>query len=254
MNYLSSFDGLLWLFLTLGALIFLQRLLHREIQAFFLLLTRKAGATQVLFALVFFPGILLHELSHFLMAKLLGVRTGRFSIFPQALPNGRLQLGYVETETGGTLRDALVGIAPLITGVLFTAYVGIFRLNLLPLWDMFRSGNIDIFWGGLREVLRTPDFWLWFYLAFVTSSTMLPSASDRHAWLPIGIFIGTVIIIAILSGAGSWMLDNLAPPFNSFLHSLALVFGLSSFLHALLALPFFTMHKLLAKITGLDVK
>ncbi len=49
------------------------------------------------------------------MAKLLGVRTGKFSLIPQPLPDGHLQLGYVEAAHSDILRDSLVGAAPLIT-------------------------------------------------------------------------------------------------------------------------------------------
>jgi hypothetical protein len=254
MNYITSFDGLFWLLLTLTALIFLQRILHREIQAFFLILTRRPAATQIIFALIFFPGVLLHELSHFLAAKLLGVRTGRFSIFPQPLPNGRLRLGYVETESGGSVRDAIIGAAPLVTGCLFVAWAAISRLVMLPLWDFLRGGNWTIFWMALRVVLGVPDFWLWFYLIFVVSSTMMPSASDRGAWLPVGLFAGGLVIVVILVGAGPWMLEHLAPGFNSFLRALALIFGLSAVLHALLILPFLLLHRMLARLTGVDVK
>ena len=254
MNYINSFDGLFWLLLALLALIFFQRILHREIQAFFLIFTRHSGATQVIFALIFSPGIFLHELSHFLMAKLLGVPTGRFSIFPQAMPNGRLRLGYVETASGGAVRDALIGIAPLVTGCLSVAYVAIYRLELLPLWDFLRSGNLAIFWMGLGVVLHVPGFWLWFYLVFVVSSTMLPSASDRHAWLPVGLFAIGMLFVVILAGAGPWMLENLAPAFNAFLRVLAMIFGLSAVLHGLLILPFFLLHRVLAKLTNIDIK
>jgi hypothetical protein len=254
MPYLSSFDGLLWLLLALLALILLQRVLHREIQAFFLILTRRPGATQVIFALLFFPGVLLHELSHFLAAKLLGVRTGRFSIFPQPLPNGRLRLGYVETDSGGAVRDTLIGAAPLVTGCLFVALAAIYALDLLPLWDFLRLGDWPAFWAGLGDVGRVPDFWLWFYLTFVVSSTMLPSASDRHAWLPVILFAAGLLLVVILAGAGPWMLEHLTPPFNSFLRALAMIFGLSALLHALLILPFLLLHRLLARITGVDVK
>ena len=64
------------------------------------------------------------------MAKLLGVQTGKFSLIPQAQPNGKLRLGYVETASGGFIRDALIGAAPLVTGSLFVAYVAIYRFIL----------------------------------------------------------------------------------------------------------------------------
>lgn len=250
---LAPFDGLFWMLVGLALLVILQRTLHREIQSVFLILTRRPVVTQVFFALIFFPGVLLHELSHFLTAKLLGVRTGSFSLVPHATPDGRLQLGAVETVSGGVVRDALIGVAPLVSGCLVVAFLAIDRMQLLPLWDFLRSGDWGIFWVGLGIVPQMPDFWLWFYLTFTVSSTMMPSASDRHAWLPVGLVAGGLLGVAILAGAGPWMLDNLAPGLNSFLRALALIFGLSALIHALLILPFYTIHRLLTKLTGLEV-
>jgi hypothetical protein len=254
MNIITSFDGLLWLLAALVLLIFLQRTMHREIQAVFLILTRRPGVTQVIFALFFLPGVFLHELSHFLMAKLLGVQTGKFSLIPQAQPDGKLRLGYVETASGGFIRDALIGAAPLVTGSLLVAFASIFLLHLLPLWDFIRLGEWGGFWSGLVGLPKAPDFWLWFYLTFTISSTMLPSASDRHAWLPVGLLMIALVGVAILAGVGQWMLENLASPFNSFLRALALIYGLSGIIHALLIIPFLLIHLLLAKLTGVDVE
>ncbi len=253
MAYLSSFDGLLWLLSALVVLVFLQRSLHREIQATFLILTRRTGMTEAIFALIFIPGVFLHELSHFIMAKLLGVPTGKFSLIPQAQPNGKLRLGYVETASGGFFRDALIGAAPLVTGSLFVAYTAIYRFHLLPLWDLIRLADWGGFWTGLMAVMKAAGFWLWFYLIFTVSSTMMPSASDRHAWLPLGLLAVALLGIAILAGAGPWMLENLASPFNSFLRGLAMIFGLSGILHVLLILPFWLFHRLLARVSGVDI-
>lgn len=218
-----------------------------------MILTRRPGVTQAIFALIFFPGVCLHELSHFLVAKLLGVQTGKFSLIPQAQPNGKLRLGYVETASGGFIRDALIGAAPLVTGSLFVAYAAIYPLHLLPLWDFIRLAEWNGFWAGLATLPKTPDFWLWFYLTFTISSTMMPSASDRHAWLPLGLLVGALVGVAVFAGAGPWMLENLAPPFNSFLRALALIFGMSGVLHALLILPSWLLHRILTRLTGVDV-
>ena len=250
---LSSFDGLLWLLAAALLLVVLQRSLHREIQAAFLILTRRPGLTETIFALIFFPGVFLHELSHFLMAKLLGVQTGKFSLIPQTQPNGKLRLGYVETASGGFIRDALIGAAPLVAGSMFVAYAAIYLYHLLPLWDFIRLADWGGFWAGLAAIPKVPDFWIWFYLTFTVSSTMMPSASDRHAWLPMGLLAGGLLGVAILAGAGPWMLENLASPFNSFLRALALIFGLSGIFQILLILPFLFFHRILTKLTGVDV-
>lgn len=249
-----NIDGLFWFTALLVALVFAQRALHREIQAVFLLLTRHPTLTQITFALLFLPGIFLHEISHFLAAKLLGVRTGRFSLIPQAQGDGKLRLGYVETASGGLLRDALIGLAPLVSGCLFIAFAALYRLHLFPLWDMARAGQFALFWLGVRLLPKASgDFWLWFYLTIVVSSTMLPSASDRHAWLPVGLITGILLGIAILAGAGPWLLTHLAPAVNLFLRTLALLFGLSVVIHALFILPFFLLHKILARILHIDI-
>lgn len=235
-------------------LVFLQRLLHREIQAVILLLTRNVQLTIGLFSVLFFPGVFLHELSHFLMAKILGVRTGRFSLIPQSLPNGRLQMGYVETEKSDIVRDSLIGLAPLIAGTAFVAYAGIFKLQLNILWNLLREGKMSLFWMGVGRLPDVPDFYLWFYFTFAVSSTMLPSESDRGDWLPLGLWIAALLGLAIASGAGAWMLENLAPLLDDFLFSVALLFGLSNLLHIILLFPFYSIHRLLVYVMKVDVR
>jgi len=49
------------------------------------------------------------------------------------------------------------------------------------------------------------------------------------------------------------MLDNVAPLISNFLSSVAVIFGLSSVVHILLVLPTALAHKLLTRITGVDI-
>lgn len=233
-------------------LVYLQRLLHREIQTVILLLTRSRELTIGLFSVLFFPGVFLHELSHFLMAKLLRVQTGRFSLIPHPMSDGRLQMGYVETERTDVFRDSLIGLAPLITGTAFVAYAGVYRFQLHSLWNVLVDGQIELFWAGLGLVPAVPDFYLWFYLTFAVASTMLPSESDRHAWLPLGLWVAGVLVLAVVAGAGAWMLENLAPFLDAFLYTVALLFGLSNLLHLVLLPPFYLLHRLLSHLMKMD--
>ena len=250
----EQFAGFLWFVLMLAPLIFLQRRLHKEIQAIFLILTRDATLTMGIFSFIFLPGVFLHELSHFVMAKILRVPTGRFSILPRALPDGHLQLGYVETARADILRDSLIGAAPLIAGTVVVAYVAIYRLDMRILWDTLRNGQFNLFLMGLRDLPRVSDFYLWFYLTFAVSSTMTPSESDRHAWLDLTLAVVILFAIILLFGAGPWMLDNVVPAVSAFLSSVAVIFGLSAAVHAILVLPTALIHKLLARITGVDIR
>ena len=248
------FTGFLLFILLILPLVFLQRLLHREIQAVLLILTRNSQLTIGLFSVLFFPGIFLHELSHFFMAKLLRVRTGNFSLIPATLPNGRLQMGYVETEETDIVRDSLIGLAPLIAGSLFIAYAGLNRLRFGIIMDLLANGQVELFWTAVGYLPQVNDFFLWFYLVFVVSSTMMPSESDRHAWLPLGLWAAVLFALAIFAGAGAWMLENLAPSLNDFLRTVATLFGLSVTVHVILLLPTMLLHRAVSRITGLDIK
>jgi len=136
---MNQITGFFWFVVMLVPLIFLQRLLHREIQAVFLILTRNPRLTMGIFQMIFLPGVFLHEAGHYLMAKILCVPTGRFSILPQPLPDGRLQMGYVETARADIVRDSLIGAAPLIVGTIFVAYVSVYQLEMRVLWDVLRE-------------------------------------------------------------------------------------------------------------------
>ena len=252
-SLLTSFDGLFWLIAALAILLLLQRSLHREIQAILLIVTKSPNLTIGIFSLLFFPGVFLHEFSHLIMAKLLGVQTGRFSLLPRVMEDGRLQLGYVEAASSDFLRDSLVGLAPLISGMLFIAFAANVPMHLTIMWDTLRNGQWSLFFAGLQELPTVPDFWIWFFATFAVSTTMLPSESDRHAWLPLGLASAILLGVAILAGAGPWMLTNLAPPFNQFLRGTAVILLVSIIVHILLILPLLPIHRLLTRLTGLDV-
>ncbi len=248
------FTGFLWFITILLPLVIIQRLLHREIQAVLLIITRSSQLTVGIFSILFLPGVFLHELSHFVMAKILRVRTGKASLIPKSMSNGRLQMGYVETAQTDIIRDSLIGIAPLVAGSSFIAYAGLNRLGLSTLVEVLTNGQVELFWKGLTLLPQMDDFFLWFYLAFTISSTMMPSESDSHAWLPLGLWTAGLLTLGIFAGAGTWMLENIAPLLNNFLGLVATLFGLSVALHVVLLLPTMLLHRIVSRVTGVDVK
>ena len=250
---MNQITGLVAFMFMLVPLILLQRFLHREIQAVFLILTRDVRITMIIFQIIFLPGVFVHEASHFIMAKLLRVPTGHFSIIPQPLPNGRLRLGYVETASSDPVRDSLIGAAPLIVGTILVAAIAYYRLEMQLLLDILREGQFGLFWMGIRALPSIGDFYLWFYLAFAISSTMTPSESDRHAWTDLVVSVVVFFALALLFGAGPWMWSTLAPLISNFLSSVAIIFGLSVVIHVVLVLPTALLHRLLVKVTGVDI-
>lgn len=244
------FNYLVWLVLLLGPLLFLQRQLHREIQGIFLLATHRADITMSIFSIIFLPGVLIHELSHYLTARLLGVRTGNLSLLPRSMKNGKIQLGYVETVRSDVLRDSLIGVAPFLAGSIFVALAGIYRLRIDPLTGEGVGITLNYLINNLGTVYDSPDFWLWFYLVFTVSSTMMPSASDRRAWLPMAVMLLILIGLTILVGYGPWLLERLLHPFSIVLKALLFVLGISVIFHGLLVVPIWLTRITLERITG----
>ena len=237
----------------LGPLLFLVRKLHFELQAILMLITRRADLALALFSILLFPGVVLHELSHFLVAKILAVPTGHFSLIPQSTRDGKLRLGYVETAQVDIGRDALIGAAPLVAGGLFVAFAGLVKLDLLAIWRSFSVSDLPATLDGFASVFSQTDFWLWFYLIMVVSSTMMPSSSDRRAWLPLALVTGILFVAALVFGAGPWMAVKVAPVLNNALRSVAVVFGISGAVHLLVLFPLVLIRRGISKLTGMNI-
>jgi len=251
---IKQYEGWMWLLLVLGALLLVQRGLHREIQLVLFLIFRREKGSLILFSLLFLPGVFLHEASHFLAAKCLRVRTGRFSLIPQPMADGRLRMGFVETAPGGVVRDSLVGLAPLLVGGGVVAWIGSSKMHLQWIADSLLTGPFAASWQGLParagSMLGQADFWLWFYLIFVVSSTMFPSPSDRRAWAPLIIAAGLLLGMAILLGAGSWISSTLVPSVNLGLRLAASVFATSLAVHTVLLVPIWGIRALICRAKG----
>jgi len=249
----AGLAGLIYLLLLLIPLLYLPRFLQHEIQAIFLLITHQPDISMALFSLLFLPGVLLHETSHFLMARLLGVRTGRFSLIPKKVGTGRLQLGYVETESTDFVRDALIGAAPLLTGCMFIALAGVYRMEINVLWVNLAEVQLSAIGNILKSLAYQPDFWLWFYLIFTVSSTMMPSASDRRAWLPLLFSIVVFTGIVLLIGAGPWLLSQFGLFIQSAVNSIMIVFSITVLIHLILLPPTWIIRKIISQVSGYQV-
>jgi hypothetical protein len=247
-------DGLGWLLITLIALVFFKSALHRELQGVLLLITHSAEIALALFSLLLFPGVLLHEFSHYLMAKVLRVPTGRFSLIPRRLDGGRLLMGFVETEKVDYLRDALVGAAPFITGSVFVAFVGDRQLGLAALWPTVVNGDLATAFEYFASIYEQNNIWLWFYLLVAVSGTMLPSESDRRAWLPVVVIMALLIGLAWFVGAGPWMTTHVILALNDGLRALAIVLAISGVVHLIVLIPILFLRRIFNRITKFEIR
>lgn len=244
----------LWLLLALVPLIVLERWVHRHLQGIWLLVFRDPDIALVVYSLMMLPGVLLHEGSHWLIATVLGVRTGRFSVIPERMPDGMLRLGYVETEKTDFLREALIGVAPLLLGAVAIVFMGYQRLGVGPVGEALVRGDVLGMLEAMRSMTQASDFWLWLYVIFTVSNSMLPSASDRRAWLPFVIVILMLGGVLFYAGFGAVLVDALASPLDIALRSLAAAFTLTVGLNLFITPFVWLIERAIMRVTGLRVE
>lgn len=175
----------------------LKRWIGSHIQGVAYLLTGNTRVAMWLFWAIFLPGTFLHELSHWLTAKVVGVKTSSFSLWPHMKKGGELQMGAVQVEVSDPFRHSIIGLAPLIFGSLAVLLIGQIQLDLGDLGQALATGNVEIIGRAIGQILIVPDVWLWFYLIFSISNAMLPSASDRESWRTVLLYLTLALAIAI---------------------------------------------------------
>lgn len=199
----ESLTPFFWALFAFPIVFFMQRWINRHLQGVALLLTGRVQWSILFYAVIMFPGVLLHELSHWVVANLLGVRTGRFSLLPKLQDDGSLRLGYVEyykSPDVGPFRETFIGGAPLIFGTAAILLIGYFVFDAISVLQIVQDGSTEALSIALNEIFSTNDFWLWLYLLFAISNAMMPSASDRRAWPAFFIIMGVLTVLLYILG------------------------------------------------------
>jgi len=251
---MADLSPLLWLLLTLPPLLFLKRWISQHLQGVVLLISHSEEAAALVYFVLLLPGVVLHEGSHWLMAKLLRVRTGKFTIGLSHRRGGQLELGSVRVAQADPIRNSLIGLAPLVGGSLAILLIGHWALGVEALAQAFRSGDGARISAELWGALHVPDFWLWLYLIFAISNAMLPSASDRRSWPPVLIFLGGLLTFLYLIGWMPSVLPELAEALLKAMSHLNLAFALTLAVDVVFALLILLAELLLTRLTGWRVE
>lgn len=207
-------DSLIWFVVTLVLLVNVVRWIHRHMHGIAYMLTGNADMALVLYALPLLPGVLLHELSHALMAFVLRVRTAGLTVLPRRDARGHIALGSVMVEQVDVVRSSLIGAAPLLFGCGAVVLIGQQVFGVSELGSLLLAGEGPAIGDALGRMFQTPDAGLWLYLIFAISNAMLPSESDRETWPPVILFILGVLALVLVTDQGV-ILQALAESVNA---------------------------------------
>ncbi|MFQ5340633.1 MAG: hypothetical protein ACE5F6_03705 [Anaerolineae bacterium] len=206
----NAWSPFLWLVGLLITLVWLKREINNRLLHVGWLLFHHEQAAVLLYFVIMLPGVLVHELSHLIVATLLRVRAGGLSLRPAVRRDG-LQLGSVQVARTDFVRESLIGLAPLIGGslvILLIAGLG-FEIPLQGQGDL--AGRLSAVAHNATNLLQQPYAPFWLYLIFAISNAMLPSPSDRQPWQTLALFVGIVAAaIFFLNGGlphipGNWV-------------------------------------------------
>ncbi len=168
---LSLFVGILII------LFLLSRRVTRLLSHLFVRLFRSQHAAIYALSFIFLPGVVLHELSHLLLANILFVPTGEVEFFPE-IQGDQVKMGSVAIARTDPLRRFLVGVAPVIGGL------GIILLASTYLFTTLLS------WQSL----------VLFYIIFEIANTMFSSSKDMEG--AVGLLIGLAALSILLQFLG----------------------------------------------------
>ena len=166
-----------FLFITsIFILYFVSRYMLTELFHFLHLFIRRRDVIFSTIAVIFLPGTILHELSHYIAATILFLQVGEVHIMPTWKEN-HLQLGRVTYKKTDVVRSIIVGVAPFFGALFFFWFVGAF--HLFPHTHMI----ITLIFG---------------YLLFSVSANMFSSRQDLVDLIyiiPLCLIAGTVFYI-----------------------------------------------------------
>jgi hypothetical protein len=224
----ATWTPLIALVATLLPLLLAKRLITRHLQELSIRWVGDPDVALVVYFVVVLPGVVVHELSHWLMAKALGVRVSKLSIGPVRKGRSRrVTLGSVRVGAVDPLRASLIGLAPLLGGTAIILVVGLLVLDVGNLTQLVTENGFDSLLAVMEEAVRVPDFWLWLYIIFSVSNAMLPSESDMAAVRPVLIFLGIAAAILLLVGGVPTVPKEMVRAVNAIAGYLATAFALT---------------------------
>jgi hypothetical protein len=244
---------LLLFLLAFGAALVLERFVHRRLHEFWLVLTGHTETATLMYAIVLLPGVALHELSHALMAVLLGVKVRKFSLKPERQGNGVVRLGYVEVLRSDTLRTSLIGAAPLFAGLIALILIGLQVFDLDAMHVAIATGNTNGVIDSIKTITDATDAWIWIYLVFAIANSMMPSSSDTQAWPPVIGGLAVFGALALLVG-GTDFVSAISPIAQYVLRWLTAAFTLTAVIDVGVVVVLWAINRMLMRATNRRVE
>lgn len=231
----------------------MERWLHQHIFKVGWLVTRSFQTTTVLYYTFFLPGIVLHQLIIWLAAGLFDVRADRAVRLPAKQEIGQLRLNFVQlSKRASPLKVNLINLVPLPIGLVVIWFIANNIIDIQASFAIMRSGQLSDVAAGIRYLTATPDFWLWAYVLFSISNTMIPDFRLPSGWWQrLALFLAIALTPLFIIGIGGEIVRGaLLGPLAVILNTLSSVLVVVIFFDFLGILILGTIEAVIERVTG----
>lgn len=212
------------------------------------------GTAAWVYILVLLPGILLREVSRWVVAGMLGSAPAFITPKPQIDDDGIVNTRVFHFVILNPVYVGILAITPLVVGFTFMFVISYGVLNLPQV--LMLLGTVDSV--ALREaigaLLARADLPLWVYLLFTITNTMLPTASElRSTWFIWVIFGAFILFLAVL-GMSNAILIILAGPVATAMYTLSAIYGTVLIVNLCMVLVIGVVESLVSRLTNKKVE
>jgi hypothetical protein len=215
--------------LVLVALFVLSRQVNQAIFQIVFRVTHSRTIAISWLSLILFPGTVIHELSHYFTANILGVPTGKITLIPEIAQKNVINLGSVNVAVTDPVRRLIIGLAPEINGLIGLSVISYFLPNI---WQKIN------FTQPLSN-FQTANFYILIaliYLAFTIANCMFSSRSDLKGLWVFLILVGVLVLLGYQSGLSIHINGSAAQIINQILTYLTIVISFVTFINLLILL------------------
>ncbi|MBZ0303618.1 MAG: hypothetical protein K8J31_28015 [Anaerolineae bacterium] len=215
-------------------------------------MTKSFQTTTILYYTFFLPGVFLHEFSYWFAAGILNVHASGSIKWPAAQEIAQLDLSFVElTKNISPFRLALITLAPIVTGLSAVWLIANNILRFDTFFVLIGTGRLADLSTAVGELTSTADFWLWIYLLFAISNTMIPRLRDLRGLRIILTATAIAAVILIFIGVGNQVVVTaLVGPVASALNLLSGTFVIIILIDLLFVVVLGTIEAVIERITG----
>ncbi len=134
-----------WLMLAAAILplVYVEKWIHSHLYGVGWLLTDNKKSATALYYVLLSPGVFVHEFTQYMIAGALNVKIKRVIAWPEAQSDGTLRLDFVRIQKANRVQAAVIGAAPLITGLSLVWVISSRLLSLDNVVEAIGTGDLD---------------------------------------------------------------------------------------------------------------